>query len=153
MTPLRWTARVRLTLLYTGLFVVCGAIVIAITYGLVASLQTPHAHPGARCAQPDEALRDKCKGAFTTAAALGAQLQRQSTLAHLLQYSLITLAAATLLAAIAGWIAAGRVLRPVLQVHPIQRGHRPNALAQPFGHNRRIRHRLPPHAVRRPPDE
>ena len=28
----------RLTLLYTGLFVACGALVIAITYGLVASL-------------------------------------------------------------------------------------------------------------------
>jgi len=152
VTPPWWTARVRLTLLYTGLFVVCGAIVIAITYGLVASLQTPSANPGATCPQPDQAARNRCKGAFVEAAARGAQMQREATLAHLLRYSLIALAAAALLAAAAGWIAAGRVLRPVLQVHPIQRGHRPKALAQPFGHNRRIRHRLPPHAVRQPPD-
>jgi len=116
VTQPRWTARVWLTLLYTGLFVACGAIVIAITYGLVASLQNPPAHPGARCAQPDEALRNRCKGAFNAAAALGARMQREATLAHLLRYSLITLAGATLLAAVAGWIAAGRVLRPVRQI-------------------------------------
>jgi len=116
VTPPRWTARVRLTLLYTGLFVACGAIVVAVTYGLVASLQSRHADPGARCAQPDGPLRDRCKGAFQEAASVGAQLQRESTLAHLLQYSLITLAAATLLAAIAGWFAAGRVLRPIRQI-------------------------------------
>jgi hypothetical protein len=32
----RLTVRVRLTLLYTGLFVACGAILLAVTYGLVA---------------------------------------------------------------------------------------------------------------------
>jgi len=38
----RFTVRVRLTLLYTALFVACGAIVVAITYGLLAgSLQKP----------------------------------------------------------------------------------------------------------------
>jgi signal transduction histidine kinase len=105
---------VRLTLLYTAMFVVCGAIVVAITYGLVASLQTPP-HPGIVCSGP-EPLRDRCKSGFNEAAALGARIQREATLAHLLQYSLITLAGATLLAAVAGWIAAGRVLRPVRQI-------------------------------------
>jgi hypothetical protein len=38
------------------------------------------------------------------------------TLTHLLQYSLITLAAAIVPAAVAGWIAAGRVLRPVHRI-------------------------------------
>ena len=38
------------------------------------------------------------------------------TLAHLLAYSLITLAVVTLLAAVAGWIVAGRVLRPVHRI-------------------------------------
>ena len=114
MTPPWWTARVRLTFLYTGLFVVCGAIVVAITYGLVASLQTP-ANTRGVCPGP-ERLRDRCKSTFIEAAALGARIQREATLTHLLQYSLITLAAATLLAAVAGWIAAGRVLRPVQQI-------------------------------------
>ena len=115
----RLTVRARLTLLYTGLFVACGALVVAITYALVASLQNPSASSiriGAECQHPVGDLRTKCKDAFQEAAALGAQIQREATLAHLLQYSLITLAAATLLAAAAGWIVAGRVLRPVQQI-------------------------------------
>jgi signal transduction histidine kinase len=124
-----WTIRVRLTLLYTGVFVVCGAIVIAITYGLVASLQ--ERDPSVirmenaedflvRCREalrtPNEELRHKCEQAFQDGVVAGAQGQREATLAHLLRYSLLTLAAATLLAALAGWIVAGRVLRPVHQI-------------------------------------
>src|SRR5262249_54808543 len=112
----RLTVRARLTLLYTGLFVACGALVVAVTYALVASLQNPPARPGPACPQPDQALRTRCKDAFHEAAALGARIQQEATLPHLLQYSLITLSAATLLAAAAGWIVAGRVLRPVQQI-------------------------------------
>jgi hypothetical protein len=36
---LRLTVRARLTLLYTGLFAVCGAIVVAVSYILVARLE------------------------------------------------------------------------------------------------------------------
>ena len=43
----------------------------------------------------------------------GAQHQQTLTLSHLLQYSLITLAVVIALAAILGWIFAGRALRPV----------------------------------------
>ena len=40
----RLTVRVRLTLLYTGLFAACGAVVVAITYGLLAAnLPVPNA--------------------------------------------------------------------------------------------------------------
>src|SRR5262249_4884397 len=67
-----WTVRVRLTLLYAGLFAACGALVVAVTYALVASLQTPTADRGALCPAP-EGLRNRCKGAFQEAAALGAQ--------------------------------------------------------------------------------
>jgi signal transduction histidine kinase len=121
-----WTIRVRLTLLYTGLFVACGALVIAITYGLVASLPTESTDPFARlgtairnravCPFEDDQLLAQCKEAFREAANAAAHDQRETTLAHLLRYSLLTLAAATLLAALAGWIAAGRVLRPVQQI-------------------------------------
>jgi signal transduction histidine kinase len=106
----------RLTLLYTGLFVAGGAIVVLITYGLVASLQNPPAEPVVACPQPNEDARTMCKSAFREAAALGARIQREATLAHLLRFSLITLIAATLLAAVAGWIVAGRVLRPVQRI-------------------------------------
>lgn len=111
------TIRVRLTLLYTGLFVACGAVLIAITYGLVAG-QPAQSQTGstAHCRQTVEELRARCKDAFREGALSGAQEQREATLSHLLQYSLITLSAATLLAALAGWIVAGRVLRPVHRI-------------------------------------
>jgi signal transduction histidine kinase len=60
-------------------------------------------HPSAR-------ILAKCNAYFLLR---GAQHQRDLTLSHLLQYSLITLAVVIALAAILGWIAAGRALRPV----------------------------------------
>jgi signal transduction histidine kinase len=116
------TVRARLTLLYTGLFAACGAIVVAVSYILVAQLepsgQSQQAPTSflARCrseqlsTHPNGRLLAKCNAYFQLQ---GAQHQRDLTLAHLLQYSLITLAVVIALAAILGWIAAGRALRPV----------------------------------------
>ena len=119
------TVRARLTLLYTGLFAVCGAIVVAVSYILVARLepqgqsQQAPASFLARCrseqlnAHPNDRLLAKCNAYFQLQ---GAQHQRDATLSHLLQYSLITLAVILALAAILGWIVAGRVLRPVHRI-------------------------------------
>jgi signal transduction histidine kinase len=122
------TVRARLTLLYTGLFAVCGAIVVTVSYTLVAQLGVPRqpSSPGslsgvspsfiAQCRSEqrsphiDKGVLAKCNAYFRQQ---GAQSQRDLTLAHLLQYSLITLAVVVALAAILGWIAAGRALRPV----------------------------------------
>jgi signal transduction histidine kinase len=124
VTP-RPTLRARLTLLYTGLFASCGAIVVAVSYALVAQLgapgrgQQPSSSGGvasslaAHCRSenfPDKLLIAQC---MSYQQQLGAQRQRDLTLSHLLQYSLITLAVVIALAAILGWIAAGRALRPV----------------------------------------
>ena len=49
MSRPRLTVRARLTLLYTGLFAVCGAIVVAVSYTLVAQLGAPGAGPAAFC--------------------------------------------------------------------------------------------------------
>jgi signal transduction histidine kinase len=122
----RLTVRARLTLLYTGLFAVCGVIVVAVSYTLVARLpasgQGPKpvpvlpAPPGfvVRCASAklhrDERVGAKCTAFFKQQ---GAQAQRDLTRSHLLEDSLITLAVVTALAAILGWVAAGRALRPV----------------------------------------
>jgi signal transduction histidine kinase len=118
----RLTVRARLTLLYTGLFAVCGAIVVAVSYILVARLepqgqgQQAPASFLARCrseqlsAHPDTRILTKCDAYLQLQ---GAQHQRDLTLSHLLQYSLITLAVVIALGAILGWIAAGRALRPV----------------------------------------
>jgi signal transduction histidine kinase len=132
VTRPRPTLRARLTLLYTGLFAVCGAIVVAVSYTLVAQLGTPEPGQGnrrprapsggvatgfaARCRsqevspRPDARVLAKCASYFQQ---LGAQGQRDLTLSHLLRYSLITLAVVIALAAVLGWIFSGRALRPV----------------------------------------
>jgi signal transduction histidine kinase len=121
----RLTVRARLTLLYTGLFAVCGAIVVAVSYTLMARLapqgqaQQAPASFLARCRseqlsdRPDERILAKCDAYLRLQ---GAQHQRDLTLSHLLRYSLITLAVVIALAAILGWIAAGRALRPVHRI-------------------------------------
>jgi signal transduction histidine kinase len=126
------TIRARLTLLYTALFAACGAVVVAITYALVAaSLRgIPPEKPvsastekflasckeATRTGTLDPDLKAKCETAFQQGVKIGVQSQRDLTLDHLLMYSLITLAAVTLLAAVAGWLVAGRVLRPVHRI-------------------------------------
>ena len=128
MSRPRPTVRARLTLLYTGLFAVCGAIIVAVSYTLVAQLeaggqgQQPASAGGAgggiavQCrseelsAHPDPGILAKCAAYFQR---VGAQGQRDLTLSHLLEYSLVTLAVVIALAAILGWIFSGRALRPV----------------------------------------
>ena len=125
----RATVRARLTLLYCGLFAVCGAIVVAVSYILVAQLGAPGlrrppyirgaipASIGALCrAEQPGAHPDKVAIAQCIFQLLGAQHQRDLTLSHLLEYSLITLAVVIALAAILGWIFSGRALRPVHRI-------------------------------------
>jgi signal transduction histidine kinase len=139
----RLTVRARLTLLYTGLFAACGAIVVAVSYTLVARLavtaqgqgnaQQPLASSdapasiAAQCqtqqtgAYVDKRVLAQCASYLQQQAAVlqqkaalqAAQHQRDLTLSHLLQYSLITLAVVIALAAILGWVFSGRTLRPV----------------------------------------
>ncbi len=59
---------------------------------------------------PNGRVLAKCNAYFQLQ---GARHQRDLTLSHLLQYSLITLAVVLALAAILGWITAGRALRPL----------------------------------------
>src|SRR6185369_5978254 len=72
----RPTVRTRLTLLYTGLFAVCGAIVVAVSYTLIARLEPQQqSHPApeaflARCrseqlsSHPDGRILAKCASYF-----------------------------------------------------------------------------------------
>jgi signal transduction histidine kinase len=128
----RLTVRARLTLLYSGLFVVCGGIVVAVGYAQVAQLPAQGQGNGrpppsagdlaafaAQCrsaeqsAHPDPHVLAKCASYFQQQ---GAQGQRDLTLSHLLNYSLITLAVVIVLAALLGWIFSGRALRPVHRI-------------------------------------
>jgi signal transduction histidine kinase len=151
VSRLRLTVRARLTLLYTGLFAVCGAIVVAVSYGQVAQLparpqgngRAPSATDLARFAaqcrseeqvvHPNAQVLAKCAAFFQQQ---GAQGQRALTLSHLLQYSLITLAMVVALAAILGWIFSGRALRPVHRITTAARAaseHNLSARVAPTG--------------------
>jgi signal transduction histidine kinase len=120
------SARSRLTLLYLSLFALGGAALVLITYLLVThtlhSTTTSRIPPAVRhslerCLAAvragDSSVMQKCADVYTHGVQVGAAAQRRTTLAHLLTYSLLSLAGATLLAAIAGWVVAGRILRPV----------------------------------------
>jgi signal transduction histidine kinase len=123
------SARSRLTLLYASLFALGGAALALITYLLVAhTLHTTTAttipraiqQATAQCVRvaqtrnaPAVAIARKCEGLYANGVQAGAAAQRSTTLTHLLTYSLLSLAGVTLLAAVAGWILAGRILRPV----------------------------------------
>jgi len=118
----RLTVRTRLTLLYTGLFAVCGATMVAVSYTLIARLepqqqsrQAPAAfltrcHSEQLSSHPDGRILAKCVSYFQLQ---GAQHQRHLINTHLLTYALTTVGVVLFLAAILSWIAAGRALRPV----------------------------------------
>ena len=128
---IRFSARSRLTLLYTSLFVACGAVLIAVTY-LLVSHNLPNTKSSAAGQDAEKLLRQcvadqtakgfggdakqRCSALYTNGVKAGVTAQRSSTLDHLLVYSLVSLAAATVLAAIVGWLVAGRILRPVHQL-------------------------------------
>jgi signal transduction histidine kinase len=137
------SARSRLTLLYTSLFALGGVALVLITNLLVAhslhgtattSIPQPSQQAIARCVKAAQASAGgspvggkrsqippgstagamiKCAALYANGVQAGVSAQRSTTLAHLLAYSLLGLAGLILLAAIAGWIAAGRILQPV----------------------------------------
>ncbi|HEY3088551.1 MAG TPA: HAMP domain-containing sensor histidine kinase [Jatrophihabitantaceae bacterium] len=139
----RLTARGRLTLVYGGLFTLGGAVLVTVTYLLVAhNLPAANATGGSKVnaafvAQCDKAKREgdtqlaqKCAAAFQAGVNAGATVQRDTTLNHLLMYSLIALAGVSAVAALAGWLVAGRILRPVHQLTAAARAATEHNLSQ-----------------------
>ncbi len=124
----RRTARLRLSLLYGGLFLVCGAGLLAITYGLVRAnvpatvtvFGTPttigavpqHAH---RVPRPLGHPHNRRAGTPESPASQVeiADRQKQVDLNGELLWSAVALAIMTLVSFGLGWYVAGRVLRPV----------------------------------------
>jgi len=128
--------RLRLALIYSGLFLLAGAVLLTVTYGLVANtlpagVSSNLAAKAARFANSDSfpglktckqnatspQATEKCKQEAMQAAqriaADAAANARSQTLNHLLDYSLAALALMTVVSAVLGWIVAGRALRPV----------------------------------------
>jgi signal transduction histidine kinase len=100
------TVRLRLTLVYGALSLLAGAVVLAMTYVLVAS-NVPNiaAH---QVGDPPPGGPDLADVAREEAAQ-----QRETVLHLLLKQSVLALAIMVLVAALLGWLVAGRVLRPL----------------------------------------
>lgn len=134
-TPrLRGSARLRLTLLFTGMFLGLGTTAIVGTYVLTSATTTVRviriSTPGAR------ATRVSPKGAFTVPAPPGPPgatavvaprtaptgasgvvvSQHNADLSGLFAVSWLALAVTAVASALLGWIAAGRVLRPLREM-------------------------------------
>ncbi|TDD98211.1 sensor histidine kinase [Jiangella asiatica] len=110
MRAVRLSARARLTVIYTGLVLVAGVAVIGLTYVLTEQdldrrshlvLLEPGDDPGP---PPAEDLAE-----------LAEQVQA-ATRDDLLAQAAIGLAVVTVLAAVLGWLLAGRVLRPIRSI-------------------------------------
>jgi signal transduction histidine kinase len=128
---------VRLSILYAALFLVAGALLLGLTYGLVASslpsttsLSRPtaaqRAKIAAECHQAEQAARAKgagkteqqpstgsCQKLALESAYTATVDQRAQTLHNLLVFSLVGLGVMTVVSCGLGWLVAGRVLRPV----------------------------------------
>src|SRR5258708_36103302 len=116
----RRTVRLRLTALYCVLFLVSGAVLLAIASGLVVSRSTTEVAPA-----PGQQAPQSAQSALAQAQAripqlqdeLAAQSAPHASLGHLLLVaSLIALGIMTVLSLVLGWAVAGRVLRPLRQM-------------------------------------
>ena len=122
--------RLRLTLTYSVLFVLAGAMLLAFTYFFVvrglqppSGVKTPPSLSEAfkeTCARAmkaktaaDQNLISKCLHTFRAGVTAGAASQRTDAVHQLLLYSLIGLAVIGLVSGLVGWLVAGRALRPV----------------------------------------
>jgi signal transduction histidine kinase len=115
----RRTVRLRLTGMFAILFVLAGAALLAIASGLVVSKSTSEAAPANAHPQAGLGLQDRLARAEDQIRNLQAQLQSSSgqgspSLSHqLFLSSLIALGIMAVVAALLGWVLAGRALRPL----------------------------------------
>lgn len=100
------TLRLRLTFVYGGLFLLCGVVLLAITYVLFEQATDVTQGKGPPVQYPVDRKRDP---AFR----VGAELSRAAVLHHLLVDSAIALGIVTVIALGLGWVVAGRILRPL----------------------------------------
>jgi signal transduction histidine kinase len=124
------TARLRLTLLYSGMFLALGTALIVVIYVLATAgppihARTSSAAPASVAAAPPApvppaatgpiAVTPGASGAQAVSADPGAQ-QHSADLNRLLEASWLVLAVTAVASAVLGWFAAGRVLRPLRQM-------------------------------------
>jgi len=118
----RRTARMRLSLLYAGMFLLSGAVLLTVVYAVAAQSSTIAVQPVGALRISSHAVPAQLTGAAPAAPAApsltlvpGALVahQHSADLSSLLAITWVALGVATLFSALFGWIAAGRVLRPL----------------------------------------
>ena len=122
----RRTARLRLTLLYSGVFLLCAMALLGLTYLLVASkiphpedlgrTRSPMSGPGFAGNPALQSLPDRVVAAKQASKQAGIQAAVQQSAADLRQLQIqsgIALGIASVVAFTLGWLAAGRILRPL----------------------------------------
>lgn len=118
----RRTVRLRLTLLYGGLFLISGAMLLAVTYllvrhsvgGPVKGVQlAPGAAHGAGAAPSTAPPGLESLHVLSARAQQSVAEQKSSVLHQLLVQSAIALGLMAVVSIVLGWIVAGRILRPV----------------------------------------
>jgi signal transduction histidine kinase len=114
----RHTVRLRLTLWYGGLFLICGTALLAVTYGLVLQAFTGNSASNALCQAP----RSGCSTIGPGQARSIALQEHAAVLHELLTRSAIALAVTAALSLGLGWFIAGRVLRPLRTITATARG-------------------------------
>jgi signal transduction histidine kinase len=126
----RWTARLRLTLWYGGLFLLAGLVLVGTSYVLVHQRLEPKgstvmcsadaAGVPPRCTQLDEGGGSPApNGAAKITSGQITEIQTRvisTAMRAFLQTMLLTLALTALLALGLGWVVAGRVLRPLQRI-------------------------------------
>jgi signal transduction histidine kinase len=133
--PGRRTIRLRLTLVYSGLFLLAAAMLLTFTYVFVVRGLDPK-KPTAPLSTQEQAFRkqcglamadrktgkltpadasviSKCEKSFRSGVVAGATSQRDVAVHQLLVYSLAGLGLMGLVSGVVGWVVAGRALRPV----------------------------------------
>ncbi len=116
LAPRRWlqlpsrSARLRLTLMYSGLFLVLGTAVVAIIFLLVGTAGGASVSVSASPTAPGPPL------AVRPAIDAAASQQHSADIARLLGVSWLTLVVTAGASAVLGWFAAGRALRPLRQM-------------------------------------
>lgn len=116
----RRTVRLRLTFLYGGLFLVCGAALLTVTY-LLVSRSTPvgirsgsDVFPGPVPGdEPPPGMGAVIKGSLLKITKATAERQQDALMHQLLIQSGIALALMTVISIGLGWLVAGRILRPL----------------------------------------
>jgi signal transduction histidine kinase len=112
----RRTVRMRLTVLYGGLFVVSGAVLLAIASGVVVSSSRVSTVPANQAAL-SPLTRDQLRIHELQGELAAAESQLHSGVSHgLLVGSAIALGVMTVVSVVLGWIMSGRVLRPLRQM-------------------------------------